>query len=41
MPLGPVRMKKDPPHQAVASELAVSRLTVRKALDGLVAEGLL
>lgn len=30
-----------PPERKLASELAVSRLTVRKALDGLVAEGLL
>ncbi len=30
-----------PPERKLASDLAVSRLTVRKALDGLVAEGLL
>lgn len=30
-----------PPERKLASELNVSRLTVRKALDGLVAEGLL
>lgn len=30
-----------PPERQLASDLAVSRLTVRKALDGLVADGLL
>jgi hypothetical protein len=30
-----------PPERKLAADLSVSRLTVRKALDGLVAEGLL
>src|SRR5918911_231219 len=30
-----------PPERQIASELAVSRITVRKAIDGLVEEGLL
>ncbi|HEY8266232.1 MAG TPA: GntR family transcriptional regulator, partial [Steroidobacteraceae bacterium] len=30
-----------PPERDLASELDVSRITVRKAIDGLVAEGLL